>query len=174
MSGNSPSPAHGSAPQPCREHVTVRICAGRGRAHRYIIGFNRPSTTNLARTPSAIGYPFDSVIAGLSSLVGVNWRTAIEATRTLKPLAVRRFLQTRRDRRSGFCDLCRHPAFTAGKCFSSVRTLIKPLQKSLGVLRILFSPFHSAEPLCLGLIARSDGHRVAKGNGYVRHETGQR
>lgn len=65
------------------------------------------------------------------------------------------------------------PAFTAGKCFSFLYSLLKPRKQSGSIITILFRPFHSAEPLCLGLIARSDGHRVAKGNGHVRHETGQ-
>lgn len=35
----------------------------------------------------------------------------------------------------------------------------------------VFSPVHSADPF--GLVAFSDGHRVAKGNSHVRHEAGQ-
>lgn len=56
MSGSLPTtPAHGSVSlKPCREHVTVRICAGRGRAHRYLIGFYRPNALNPACTPSVV------------------------------------------------------------------------------------------------------------------------
>jgi hypothetical protein len=36
-----------------REIVSVRAFDGGGRAHRYLIGFNRPNALNLVRTRSA-------------------------------------------------------------------------------------------------------------------------
>lgn len=106
MSAPSFTPTHGSA-SPCREQVTVRICVGiRGRAHRCIIGFNRPSTLNLARTQS---------VAPLSSGCG-NW-IAIGSSPRWRKLAgslkrffsvahrSRPFLPTRRDMWSGILNL---------------------------------------------------------------------
>lgn len=75
MTASPFTPAHGSALRslkPCREHVTVRICVGSGRAHRYLIGFNRPNALNLARIQSAANLPGRG-----------NWDRTIERTHTL-------------------------------------------------------------------------------------------
>lgn len=118
MSASLFSPTHGSA-QPCRERVTVRICVGRERAHRYIIGFNRPSTSNPVRK-------------------AFNWRTAIERAQTPAVLAVRRIISPGEGHRRLITNLCR--AFEAAGGLSSFGTLIKPLQKSLSVIGVLSRP----------------------------------
>lgn len=63
---------------------------------------------------------------------------------------------------------------TAGKCSSFLRTLVPDAnQPTRGIFQAFsLSPVH-AEPLFPGLVALSDGHRVAKGNSHVRHEAGR-
>lgn len=139
-----------------REMAFVRTCARlRWRAHGSITpGLNR--ARNPASHQSAIGYPFDGVIATVSSHGWRKLRTAFERTRT-HARAVRLFSRGQRL----ICELVRTNPKASGR-LSSLRTLVKFCQEPASGLRILFSPLHSAEPLFLGLVALSDGHRDSK------------
>lgn len=101
---------------------------------------------------------FSDVISAAHSLGSEVLRLAIEATRTLKPLASRIF-------RRGPLLICNgglHPT-TAGR-FSISRFLcaLRVLQDFTrqGTDLLHFTP--SAEPLCLGLVALCDGHTVER------------
>lgn len=78
---------------------------------------------------------------------------------------------------AGTCGLgsviCAGSQVTAGKCFS-FRTLVHDANQSASRIFEAFSlsPVH-AEPLFLGLVALSDGHRVGERKSHVRHEAGQ-
>lgn len=147
MSASFLSPAHGSALslRPCREIVTVRICAGRGRTHRYIIGFNRPSTPNSARTQSA------AILPGCG-----NWRTAIERTQAPIVLAVRHLLQHGRRWISNFC----RPQHTAGKCFFRIRSLVHDANQST---RGILQTFSLSPVLSSALLFHATKHAAEDG-----------
>jgi len=86
-----------------------------------------------------------------------DWRTAIERTQTQPALAVRRLLS------QGLRLICngfRLPYKAAGKLIPF--SLVHDANQSASVQGVLISPFHSAEPLFLGLVALSDGHRVGE------------
>lgn len=115
------SPAHVAALRslkPCREIVTVRICAGRGRAHRHLIRFSRTNALNPARN--------QSVATSLLPSPGQRQlpRTTIEATHTPRPVVVRGpFCQARDFGRQNckFSFLRAHASQQARRIFSILR-----------------------------------------------------
>ena len=117
MISSTLSPAHGSDLNPCREIVTVRICAGRGRAHRHLIRFSRTNAHNPVRNQSAAVFPTSGGV--IAAFLPRLRRLAARTLERFVPLVCARalaaiFSRIRRDIRPGLLNFCR-PLVAAGK-----------------------------------------------------------
>lgn len=116
------SPAHGMALMSlklCREIVTVRICAGRGRAHRHLIRFSRTNALNPARNQSVdVPPPSQRQLP----------RTTIEAThQTPQPVVVRG-------------PFCQARDFGRQNCNSFSFSRVQASKQARRIFNILFRP----------------------------------
>lgn len=111
--------------KPAGYHFRIEMRAGGRDDRNTLCGPGLPPIKNLPANPSAVSH-------ALTPLGGGNWRRAIERTQT-HVLALRRFIQPGTRWILNFCRALK----AAGEPFLS---LIKPLQKSLSVFRVLFRP----------------------------------
>lgn len=131
-------PAHGTVflKPLCRETVTVRICAGRGRAHRHLIRFVRAYAHNPVRNQSATRRRFlGGWIAAAHSLGSEVLARAIERTRT--PIALARAV--RRGQLLIYEFFCRNPT-ASGSPFTSPLLKHRQEPRSGFSNRFQFSP----------------------------------
>ena len=165
MISSTLSPAHGSDLNPCREIVTVRICAGRGRAHRHLIRFSRTNAHNPVRNQSAAVFPTSGGV--IAAFLPRLRRLAARTLERFVPLVCARalaaiFSRIRRDTRPGLLNFCR--AFKAAGKPSLLRALVQHPQKSG---RSVFHRFQFSPVLCASVAHDKQHRRRNVGNGQT-------